>query len=161
MLATFHCNLCSTQNILPESGFARDESSCTSCHSSVRMRGMLYALSMNLFGTPLSLPDFPALKSIRGLGMSDDEQYAAQLSSKFDNRNTNFERASFLDVVHPVEGQIGEYVFILCDDVVEHVAPPDRGRTSQHFLTPPHQLAPQISGAAALGTTRRWPPTSG
>jgi hypothetical protein len=71
------------------------------------MRGMLYALSMNLFGTPLSLPDFPALKSIRGLGMSDDEQYAAQLASKFDYRNTHFDRAPFFDVAQPSERRIG------------------------------------------------------
>jgi SAM-dependent methyltransferase len=88
------------------------------------MRGMLYALSMSLFGAPLRLPDFPTLKSIRGLGMSDDEQYAGQLASKFDYRNTYFDRAPFFDVAQTVEEQIGEYDFILCADVLEHVTPP-------------------------------------
>ena len=48
------------------------------------MRGLLRALSIELFGVNLTLPEFPRVKSLRGLGMSDGVQYADVLVAKLD-----------------------------------------------------------------------------
>jgi SAM-dependent methyltransferase len=90
----------------------------------VRLRGLLYALSMELFGTPLTLPDFPRIKSIRGLGTSDSNSYALMLGDRLDYRNTFFDREPRFDVTNPAREEFGKYDFITSSEVFEHVLPP-------------------------------------
>ena len=56
---------------------------------------------MELFGAASLSPHFPKLKSIRGLGMSDKEGYAAILAEKFDYTNTFYDREPRLDFTEP------------------------------------------------------------
>jgi SAM-dependent methyltransferase len=119
----FQCNVCEATNEFPPAGFDRDAPSCTRCGSTVRLRALLRALSVEVFGIPLALADFPRLKSIRGLGMTDQKGCASLLESRFDYRNTFYHEEPRFDISQPPEER-GIFDFILADDIFEHVAPP-------------------------------------
>ena len=108
----FTCNLCGKANRRTAAELGRENRSCSSCGSTVRVRGLVRALALELFGTNLILPDFPRVKSIRGIGTSDTAQYAPLLAEKFDYRNTFFDRAPQFDITGPPEGECGQYDFI-------------------------------------------------
>jgi SAM-dependent methyltransferase len=82
------------------------------------------ALSRALFGLDLKLPDFPLLKSIRGLGISDSDTYSDRLESRFSYTNTFYHRAPRFDLLQPDEKEFGKYDFVVCSDVLEHVPDP-------------------------------------
>jgi len=84
----------------------------------------MYALSMELFGVPLRLQDFPVLKSVRGIGLSDAENYAAILADRFHYRNTFFDRPPRMDISAPAEGDAGSLDFLVAAEVFEHVRAP-------------------------------------
>jgi len=88
------------------------------------MRGLLRALSIELFGVNLTLPEFPRVKSLRGLGMSDGVQYADVLVAKLDYRNTFYDREPRFDISKPDPAEMGRYDFLLSSEVFEHVPPP-------------------------------------
>lgn len=88
------------------------------------MRGLLRALSLELFGAGLTLPEFPRVKSLRGLGLSDSVQYADALAAKLDYRNTYFHREPYFDITQIPDGECGRYDFLLSSEVFEHVPPP-------------------------------------
>lgn len=120
----FTCNACGGRNRRVETALDREQPSCSSCGSNVRTRGLLQALSMELFGLNVPLPDFPRVKSLRGLGTSDPRQYADLLSEKFDYRNTFFHREPKFDIGNLPEAEFGKYDFLISSEVLEHVAPP-------------------------------------
>jgi len=119
----FVCNLCGTPNTGVEA-FGREVENCSGCHSSVRTRALVYGLSMELFGTPLKLCDFPVLKGVRGLGMTDSESYARLLAEKFSYENTYFDQNPKLDITAPQGWEQGAYDFVISSEVFEHVRPP-------------------------------------
>jgi hypothetical protein len=121
---TFECNLCGAENEFPQGGFAREEASCAGCRSTVRLRALFRTLSIELFNAPLTLPDFPTVKAIRGLGMSDNQSCAGLLAEKFDYRNTYYHQEPRFDATHSAVAEQGRYDFVLAGDVFEHVAPP-------------------------------------
>ena len=90
----------------------------------MRTRGLLRALSEELFGASVPLYAFPSLKSMRGLGTSDSESYARILREKFDYTNTQFHRAPKFDISDPGAGESGSYDFLISSEVFEHVVPP-------------------------------------
>ena len=120
----FLCNLCGKTSTCPSLHLTREDPSCGSCGSSVPTRSLLRALSLELFQVNLPLPDFPRLKSLRGLGISDSPQYAEALSAKFDYRNTFHDRAPQFDLMKPPSSELGQYDFVIVSDVLEHVPPP-------------------------------------
>jgi SAM-dependent methyltransferase len=122
--AEFVCNVCGEMNRRPPEGLGRERPGCSACGANVRLRGMLRALSQELFGLDLTLPEFPRVKSLRGLGLSDSENCAARLAQKFDYRNTYFHREPLLDITRVSEGESGQYDFVLASEVFEHVPPP-------------------------------------
>src|ERR1017187_9369292 len=69
-MTDFICNVCGSRNHVAE--FAAEPASCA-YGSNVRTRALIDLLSMELFGRNLILADFPRLKSVRALGMSDKE----------------------------------------------------------------------------------------
>jgi len=119
----FICNVCGAAN-RRAAGFDREQPSCAVCGSSVRMRALLRALSLELFGTELAAPEFPRVKSLRGLGTSDSAQYADTLAAKFDYRNTFYDREPRFDIARADEREFGRHDFVLSSEVLEHVAPP-------------------------------------
>jgi SAM-dependent methyltransferase len=118
--------------------FDRETPNCRNCHSTVRYRSLIHNLSLALFQTSIVLPDFPKKKGIKGVGMSDWDGFAPLLAQKLDYTTTYFDRQPRLDLTHPTEAQRGLYDFVLCSEVLEHVAPPvDRAFTGLFDLLKP------------------------
>jgi len=120
----FTCNVCGAKNGRPEAGFAREAAHCAACGSNMRVRALIALLSQEIFGVPMALPEFPTIKAIRGIGMSDSPHLASRLADKFDYTNTFYHQAPFFDVTQPDERDTGRFDFILSSEVMEHVPPP-------------------------------------
>jgi SAM-dependent methyltransferase len=90
----------------------------------VRLRALIALLSREIFGVVMALPEFPVLKGIRCIGMSDAPDLAGRLAEKFDYTNTFYHQAPQFDVTRPDPRDCGRYDFILSSEVMEHVPPP-------------------------------------
>jgi SAM-dependent methyltransferase len=135
-VVSFTCNICGAYNQVEK--FATEPASCA-CGSNVRMRALIHLLSLELFNQSLTLAEFPKLKAIRGLGMSDQEGYARILAEKFDYTNTYYDREPRFDFTAPHPQAYGGYDFILSADVIEHIAPPvERALEESCRLLKPH-----------------------
>jgi SAM-dependent methyltransferase len=122
MIGSFVCNVCSAQCAGGE--FDRETPSCPSCGSNVRIRALMRALSLELFGTTLRLDEFPVLKSVRGLGLSDSESYADRLRQKFDYVNTYYHQEPRVDISELLREDRGAFDFVTSSEVFEHVSSP-------------------------------------
>ncbi|PWU00693.1 MAG: hypothetical protein C5B51_24565 [Terriglobia bacterium] len=120
----FVCNVCGVKNRCAPAALSYEKPSCSQCQSSVRIRSLLRVLAQEIFGLNLALPDFPRIKSLRGLGTSDHNEYAARLAEKFDYRNTFYHREPRFDIANPPEEEFGKYDFVVSSEVLEHVPPP-------------------------------------
>ncbi len=120
----FLCNICGTECDRPAEGISREGASCPVCHSSARVRALIALLSQELLGLPMPLTEFPVMKGIRGIGMSDSPELAERLAEKLDYTNTFYHQAPRFDVTHPDAADFGRYDFILTSEVMEHVPPP-------------------------------------
>ena len=120
-MVAFQCNICGAFNELEQ--FATEPATCA-CGSNVRVRALIHLLSLELFGESLVASEFPKLKAIRGLGMSDKDCYAQILADKFDYTNTFYDREPRFDFTQEHPDLAGQYDFILSADVLEHIAPP-------------------------------------
>jgi hypothetical protein len=158
---TFQCNICGQANHSGQedaAGFGRDEASCGQCGSTVRLRALMRTLSVEIFGIPLPLDDFPVMKSVRGLGLADDLECSRRLAAKFDYRNTFYHAAPRLDIAQPADGP-ARYDFVLAGDIFEHVAPPvERAFANLRALLEPHGfLAMTVPYSPAGGTREHFP----
>jgi SAM-dependent methyltransferase len=90
----------------------------------MRFRSIALTLSRALFGLDLMLPEFPTLKSVCGLGISDSDIYANRLARIFSYTNTFYHQEPFLDLTVPPQADLGKYDFIICSEVLEHVPEP-------------------------------------
>ena len=119
----FTCNICGRRNRRPLADFAREQASCDGCNSSVRARAIIHMLSRELFGADLTLPDFPRVKALRGIGLSDF-CYDERLARKVDYKNSFYHKEPRFDVMNLDHQQVGLYDFLISSEVFEHVAPP-------------------------------------
>jgi SAM-dependent methyltransferase len=119
---SFLCNICGRSNTVE--ALTHEAPTCAGCDSNVRLRALVYMLSMELFGQPLLLPEFPYLPAVKGLGLSDQVSYASILAGKFDYTNTFYDREPRIDITEPHPDRHGTYDFILSSDVFEHIAVP-------------------------------------
>jgi hypothetical protein len=119
----FVCNVCGQQNrgvpLIHVQN--REFQSCGHCRSSLRMRSVMHALSMELYGRALLLPEFPTDKTLSGLGMSDWEGYAAGLERAFAYTNTFYHTEPRLDITDVPDELTGRQRFLISSDVFEHV----------------------------------------
>jgi SAM-dependent methyltransferase len=120
-VVSFICNVCGVENEVEN--FASERATCA-CGSNVRVRALIHLLSLELFGQSFPLVEFPRLKAIRALGMTDKQGYARILAEKFDYTNTYYDREPRFDFTESHPSLEGRYDFILSSDVLEHVAPP-------------------------------------
>lgn len=81
-------------------------------------------LSQELFGTALAVPEFPRIKCLRGVGMTDWPEYARRLGDKFEYRNTFYNREPRLDITNPPPEESEKYDFLISSEIFEHVMPP-------------------------------------
>lgn len=109
---------------MPSGAPGREVPSCASCQSTVRLRGLAAVLSRELFGIVLPLPDFPIMRGIRAIGMSDPPLLARRLEAKFGYTNTFYHQAPMFDVTKPDAMDAGRYDFIVSSEVLEHVPAP-------------------------------------
>jgi SAM-dependent methyltransferase len=121
---TFTCNICGATCERGTEPLQREHEDCPHCRSSVRIRALIALLSKEIFGTLLTLPEFPVLKGIRAIGMSDSPELAERLAAKFDYTNTFYDQAPRFDVTTLDPRDEGRYDFILSSEVLEHVPPP-------------------------------------
>jgi len=99
------------------------------------LRALIALLSEEIFGVLLTLPEFPVLKGIRGIGMSDTPDVANRLAEKFDYVNTFYHQAPRFDVTQSDQRDVGRYDFILSSEVMEHVPlPVERSFDSLHSM---------------------------
>jgi SAM-dependent methyltransferase len=120
----FRCNICGHLATFPNAKIKREVWSCYYCMSTLRWRGIIHALSNELFGESLALPDFPVRPDIVGIGLSDWDGYASILEKKLSYTNTYYHQEPFLDITSIKPEQRRLYDFIICSDVFEHIAPP-------------------------------------
>jgi len=105
------------------------------------LRALVALLSQELFGLQMTLPEFPALKSLRGIGMTDPSALAGRLAEKFDYTNTFYHQAPRFDITQPDQRDLGRYDFILSSEVMEHVPPPvERAFSNLYQLLKPDGL---------------------
>lgn len=132
---TFTCNVCGT---LCEGALSREGENCAQCGSTVRIRALIALMSREIFGVVMRLDEFPVLKEIRGIGMSDAPGLAERLAEKFDYTNTFYHQAPRLDVTNVEPGDLGRFDFILSSEVMEHVPPPvERAFASLYSMLKP------------------------
>jgi SAM-dependent methyltransferase len=134
----FVCNVCGVECLRTPGPIGRETASCLNCLSTVRLRGLAALLSRELFGADLTLPDFPRLKSLRGLGMSDPPALASRLAEKFDYINTFYHQPPQLDITQIAEADAGRYDFVISSEVMEHVpGPVEHAFANLHHLLKP------------------------
>lgn len=121
--AQFVCNVCGGACAGTAEAPGRETEDCA-CGSTVRLRGLVALLSRELFGVALALPDFPRLKGVRGVGLSDPPAVASRLAERLDYTNTFYHQEPRLDVTSPAESDYGRYDFIVSSEVMEHVPAP-------------------------------------
>lgn len=123
---TFRCNICGNINheVPLELVKNREAQSCGHCKSSLRMRSVIHALSMELFGKSVVLPEFPLAPAILGAGMSDWDGYALPLANKLGYTNTFYHKEPRLDIMQIPKESEGRYDFLISSDVFEHIPPP-------------------------------------
>ena len=137
----FRCNVCSLENLGASLAQVqnREGVSCRRCGSSLRMRSLMRLLSLELFGRAMPVPEFPADKSIHGLGMSDWDGYAKLLAGKFSYTNTYYHAEPRLDITRIDDSMVGNYRFVISSDVFEHIPPrglDDAFRNARRLLRP-------------------------
>ena len=77
----FLCNICGTECERPPEGISREGETCPVCRSSARVRAVISLLSEELLGVSMPVSEFPMLKGIRGIGMSDSPELAERLAA--------------------------------------------------------------------------------
>ncbi len=136
----FTCNVCSARSDGP-AGVDREAITCAGCGSNIRLRSLVALLAQELFGVQLALGDFPVLKQLRAIGMSDPPNLAERLAKKFDYTNTFYHQPPFFDVLNPDPRDHGRYDFIISSEVMEHVPQPlDRAFAALSALLKPDGL---------------------
>jgi SAM-dependent methyltransferase len=158
---TFRCNVCGVPNTCARTAIQREVPSCAGCGSTLRVRAVVGLLSRELFGRALAIDDFPRRKDIRGIGLSDWEEYARRLAARLDYTNTYYHREPRLDIAEVPESLAGRYDFLIASDVFEHVAPPvSRAfQGARRLLKPGGLLILTVPYAIEVSHTREHFPT--
>lgn len=121
----FLCNICGNHTTALECKvYSRDLPSCQHCGSNLRARAIIHVLSIALFNQSLILPDFPETPSIRGIGTSDWNGYAAPLGAKLGYTNTFYHKEPRLDLASTLPPSFTNLNFLITCDVLEHIIPP-------------------------------------
>jgi len=124
----FRCNLCGAHNLNDNAMEKhRELLRCARCGSSARFRGIVHAIERELLAVPLGtvIATVPERKEISGIGLSDSDIYARELSRIFTYTNTFHYTDPKLDIASEASTSNFALVdFVICSDVLEHVPPP-------------------------------------
>ncbi len=120
----FTCNVCGRRSLFQQTHYFDPETpSCATCGSNVRLRWLILRLSVEYFGRSILLPEFPAHKSIAGLGLTDSDPMASVLANRFNYRNTFLTSEPRFDIRFDLS-PLGALDFLIASEVFEHVEPP-------------------------------------
>jgi SAM-dependent methyltransferase len=72
----------------------------------------------------MTLPEFPADRSVHGIGLTDWHGYADRLAAKHSYVNTFFDREPRLDMTDIGSVSMQDADYLIASDVFEHIAPP-------------------------------------
>ncbi len=97
---------------------------CDGCGSNSRARAIIHLFSLELFGTSLLMQDFPPLRTLRGLGLSDWAGYADRFEDLFAYQNTFYHLEPGFDITEAHPQDHSRYDFVIASEVFEHVRPP-------------------------------------
>lgn len=107
---------------LDAGAIGRDRSLDLDTGASQLFRTLMYAFTKGL-GLHPALPHNTGLRSLRGIGLSDNRYYARVLRRLFDYTNTFFHRQPYLDIcAEPLP--YSDLDFVIASEVFEHVPPP-------------------------------------
>lgn len=120
----FTCNICGTACLSDRAQIDREVASCLGCGSTVRMRSIIGLLTRELFGDIRPLEQLPVRKEVRGVGLSDWDEYGRRLANVVDYTNTYYHQEPRLDITRIGDDIAGSCDFIISTDVFEHVLPP-------------------------------------
>ena len=120
----YRCNICGSDNHCEPADLGREHPDCRGCGSTLRMRAVIGLLSRELFGDVRPIGEFPADRGIRGIGLSDWDEYARRLGERVDYTNTYYHQEPRLDITEIPEDRAGSCDFLISTDVFEHVLPP-------------------------------------
>lgn len=121
----FRCNICGTKSIAPLSAVKhRELASCFYCGSTRRLRSIIAALCQEIFNKKIALPDLNNTKHITGIGLSDADDYAIELSKFFSYQNTFYHKEPKIDITSINRDMYCTADFITVSDVFEHISPP-------------------------------------
>lgn len=119
----FRCNICGRMARALPSRLTREDVTCR-CGSTVRLRALVHALSLELFGESHAIPDMPFRPDLVGVDMSGAATYAGRLAERIGYTNTFLHKPPFLDIVAPPEEWLSRCDFVISSEVFEHVPPP-------------------------------------
>jgi len=113
----------------------REKPSCWKCHSSLRSRSVVNALSICLFRDSITVNEFPS-DSRRGIALSDEEGVVKRLARSLNYENTYYHKEPLLDLRNIDGNQKESLDYIVCSEVLEHIVQPieDATRNIFHLL---------------------------
>jgi len=120
----FTCNICGINCSHLLNKISREEISCHSCGSTLRLRSLIAIFTRRLFGKNMSLDEIPVRRDLLGIGMTDWFVYAEKLAKKLSYTNTFYHCDPKLDIMNPPESMTALLDFVITSDVLEHVVPP-------------------------------------
>ena len=120
----YRCNICASWNFTAPEAMGRETPDCLGCGSTLRMRAVIGLLSKSLFGDFRAIAEFPTRRDIRGVGLSDWDEYARRLAERLDYTNTFYHQEPLLDITAIPDGRAGSCDFLISTDVFEHVLRP-------------------------------------
>lgn len=124
-ILVFQCNVCGATCQFPLEKLDRETDSCARCRSTPRIRAIVDILARHLIGRSMPLPQFPDHAPLRGIGLTDSENYASRLAEKFDYQNTYLHQEPQFDIIAPLSSdRLGAYDFVIASEIFEHVPPP-------------------------------------
>ena len=120
----YRCNICGAHNRCEPEDLGREHPDCDGCGSTLRMRSVIGILSRALFGDLRPIDEFPIDRAIRGVGLSDWDEYARRLADRLDYTNTFYHQEPLLDITDIGDDRAGSCDFLISTDVFEHVLAP-------------------------------------
>lgn len=102
----------------------REKCFCGSCGCSWRDRAIGFGVLHGLKSASGPLRSRARDTSIRGLGVGDSDSLSVALSTAFDYVNTHVNRFPELDIRRIPSSLTGQFDFVTCSDVLEHVLAP-------------------------------------
>lgn len=157
----FICNICGKRCQVEEDRLLDPSQppTCDGCGSNSRVRAIVHLFSLEFFGTSLMIQDFPSLRTLRGLGLSDWAGYADRFEDLFAYQNTFYHIEPKFDITETHPQDQGRFDFVIASEVFEHVRPPVERALAEarRLLVPGGRLILSVPYSLEERTIERFP----